>query len=109
MAQAIRAATGMEMDVERLKRTGERIYNLQRCYGVLHGISRLDDRLPRRFREEPSPSGHARGQTMDLEPMLDENNALRGCYVKTGWPTLARRQALGLGDEMMLFPAVAGG
>ena len=49
IAQALEAATGLEMPVDKLKRIGERIYNLQRCYNVRHGITRADDRLPRRF------------------------------------------------------------
>lgn len=72
IATALEAATGMEMPVERLRRIGERIYNLQRCYNACHGITRADDRLPRRFAEESSPSGHTRGQVIDLEPMPDE-------------------------------------
>ena len=98
MADAIRTATSMDMTVERLKTIGERIYNLQRCYGVLHGISRKDDRLPPRFKEEPNPSGHAKGQTFDVEPLLDEYYQLRGWDVKTGIPTRAKLRELGLED-----------
>ena len=98
MADAIRTATGMDMTVERLKTIGERIYNLQRCYGVLHGITRKDDRLPRRFKEEPNPSGHAKGQTFDVEPLLDEYYQQRGWDVKTGIPTGAKLRELGLED-----------
>jgi len=96
IAAALEAATGMEMPVERLKRIGERIYNLQRCYNVLHGITRADDRLPRRFTDEPSPSGNARGQVIDLEPMLDEYYRLRGWDPTTGWPTAQKLRELGL-------------
>jgi aldehyde:ferredoxin oxidoreductase len=96
IAQALEAATGMEMSVDKLKQIGERIYNLQRCYNVRHGISRADDRLPRRFAEEPSPSGNAVGQVIDLEPMLDEYYALRGWDIATGVPKLETLQALGL-------------
>lgn len=98
MADAIRAATGMDMTVERLKTIGERIYNLQRCYGVLHGITRKDDRLPPRFKEEPNPSGHAKGQTFDVDPLLDEYYQLRGWDIKTGIPTRAKLRELGLED-----------
>ena len=97
LAAALEAATGMEMDVERLKRIGERIYNLQRCYNVLHGITRADDRLPRRFSEEPSPSSNARGEIIDLEPMLDEYYRLRGWDPDTGWPTAEKLRELGIG------------
>ena len=98
MADAIRTATGMEMTADRLRTIGARIYNLQRAYGVLHGISRRDDRLPARFKEEPSPSGHAKGQTIDVDPMLDEYYALRGWDPATGKPTRATLTALGLAD-----------
>jgi aldehyde:ferredoxin oxidoreductase len=96
IAQALEAATGMDMPVEKLKQIGERIYNLQRCYNVRHGITRADDRLPRRFSEEPSPSGNAEGQVIDLEPMLDEYYALRRWDVATGVPQPETLEALGL-------------
>ncbi len=100
IAAALEAATGMEMDIERLKRTGERVYNLQRCYNALHGITRADDRLPRRFSEEPSPSGNARGEIIDLEPMLDEYYRLRGWDSATGWPTAEKLRELGLEEAI---------
>ena len=96
IAAALEAATGMEMPVERLKRIGERIYNLQRCYNAWHGITRADDRLPRRFTEDPSPSGNAQGQVIDLEPMLEEYYRLRGWDPETGWPTEEKLRELGL-------------
>jgi aldehyde:ferredoxin oxidoreductase len=86
----------MDMPVEKLEQIGERIYNLQRCYNVRHGITRADDRLPRRFSEEPSPSGNAEGEVIDLEPMLDEYYTLRGWDVDTGIPKPETLQALGL-------------
>jgi aldehyde:ferredoxin oxidoreductase len=98
VSAALEAATGMEMPVEKLKKIGERIYNLQRCYNVAHGITRADDRLPRRFSEEPSPSGNAEGNIIDLEPMLDEYYKLRGWDVGTGWPTGGKLRELGLDD-----------
>ena len=105
LAAALEAVTGMEMPVERLKQIGERIYNLQRSYNVLHGISRTDDRLPRRFSQEPSPSGNAAGQVIDLEPMLDEYYALRGWDLCTGWPTPDRLRELGLEETACrLYP-----
>jgi aldehyde:ferredoxin oxidoreductase len=97
VAQALEAATGMDMPVEKLKRIGERIYNLQRCYNVRHGVTRAADRLPARFTDEPSPSGNARGEVIDLEPMLDEYYALRGWDVNTGVPQPETLRRLGLG------------
>lgn len=104
VAAALEAATGMDMPVERLQRIGERIYNLQRCYNARQGITRADDRLPRRFTDEPSPSGHARGQVIDLEPMLDEYYRLRGWDLATGWPTAEKLRELGL-EEASPWPS----
>jgi aldehyde:ferredoxin oxidoreductase len=106
LAAALEAVTGMEMPVERLKEIGERIYNLQRCYNALHGISRADDRLPRRFSDEPSPSGNAAGQVIDLEPMLDEYYQLRGWDLRTGWPSSAKLHELDLDEAAWrLYPS----
>jgi aldehyde:ferredoxin oxidoreductase len=100
IAAALEATTGMEMPVERLQRIGERIYNLQRCYNALHGITRADDRLPRRFADEPSPSGNAKGQTIDVEPMLEDYYQLRGWDPERGWPTQEKLRELGLEDAI---------
>ena len=88
----------MSMPVDRLKAIGERIYNLQRCYDAIHGITRADDRLPERFAREPSPTGNARGQIIDTGPMLGEYYALRGWDSATGWPTADTLHRLGLDD-----------
>ncbi len=100
IAAALEAATGMEMPVERIKRIGERICNLQRCYNARHGITRADDRLPRRFSEEPSPSGNAEGETIQLEAMLDEYYELRGWDLERGWPTRRKLEELGLEEAV---------
>ena len=100
IAAALEAATGMQMSSERLRCIGERIYNLQRCYNVWHGIGRSDDRLPRRFTEVPSPSGNAAGQVVELDQMLDVYYGLRGWDPVTGWPTREKLRDLGLHDAV---------
>lgn len=100
MAEAIESATGMPMSVERLKLTGERIYNLQRCYNVWHGLRRKDDTQPRRLLTVPSPSGHAKGHVLHLETMLEEYYRLRGWDPATGIPTAEKLRGLGLEDAI---------
>lgn len=97
-AEAIRTVTGMDMTVERLKATGERIYNLMRCYNALHGITCRDDTLPWRFTQVPSPSGNARGSVCHLEVMLPDYYRLRGWDRRTGLPGLKTLTRLGLAD-----------
>ncbi|MEW6522750.1 MAG: aldehyde ferredoxin oxidoreductase family protein [Bacillota bacterium] len=97
-AGALQAATGWNITADELKAAGERIYNLQRCYNVLHGLGRAQDTLPRRMLTEPNPSGTGRGRVVELETMLDEYYVLRGWDLKTGVPTRARLLQLGLED-----------
>ncbi|MDD5367908.1 MAG: aldehyde ferredoxin oxidoreductase family protein [Anaerolineaceae bacterium] len=95
-AEAIQAATGMLVTVERLKTTGERIYNLMRCYNAIHGIARADDALPWRFTQVASPSGNAKGSVCHLEVMLADYYRLRGWDEVTGWPEFKTLARLGL-------------
>jgi aldehyde:ferredoxin oxidoreductase len=97
-AQALTAATGHTYTAAELKAAGERIYNLQRCYNVRHGLRRADDTLPRRMLLEPNPSGTGRGRVVELDAMLDEYYRLRGWDPETGVPTAARLRQLGLED-----------
>jgi aldehyde:ferredoxin oxidoreductase len=87
LAEGLTYATGAETTPDALRETGERIYNLMRAYNAVHGVTRTDDRLPRRFKEEPSPSMGARGEVAHAEEMLDEYYALRGWDAERGWPT----------------------
>jgi len=96
IATALSLITGMKLDVPDLKTIGERIVNLQRMYNVRHGISRRDDRQPRRLLEEKSPSGRAKGHVVYLDKMLDEYYDLRGWDKTTGLPTERKLNDLGL-------------
>ena len=96
IAEGLTYATGIEVTANSLKTIGERIYNLMRAYNAIHGITRADDRLPRRFTEEPSPSAGAKGEIAHAEEMLDEYYDLRGWDRERGWPTTGTLERLGL-------------
>ncbi|MEW6524609.1 MAG: aldehyde ferredoxin oxidoreductase family protein [Bacillota bacterium] len=98
LARAVSTATGMELDVDQLKKIGERIYNLQRCYIALHGITAADDTLPQRLLTEPSPSKQAQGQVCRLDQMLPEYYRLRQWDPVTGRPSGEKLAQLGLDD-----------
>jgi len=98
IAGGLRYATGLDIDEEELRAIGERIVNLMRAYNAIHGITRADDRLPRRFVEDPSPAAGALGETAHAEEMLDEYYALRGWDPENGWPTGDTLLRLGLTD-----------
>ncbi|MEW6082320.1 MAG: aldehyde ferredoxin oxidoreductase family protein [Bacillota bacterium] len=99
-AMGLAYATGMEVDEASLRATGERIYNLMRLYNVRLGISRADDRLPRRFTEEPAQSGTATGRVVDLDAMLKEYYRLRGWDPERGLPERDTLRRLGLDFAM---------
>ncbi|HEY3316749.1 MAG TPA: aldehyde ferredoxin oxidoreductase family protein [Bacillota bacterium] len=98
VAGAVRYATGMELDADGLKVIGERIVNLQRAYNALHGISRKDDRLPKRLLTEPNYQSTKEGSVCRLEEMLPEYYNLRGWDAENGLPTVARLRQLALDD-----------
>ena len=96
IAQGIKYVLGLDIDVPKLKKIGERIYNLQRCYNILHGISRKDDTQPERLLKEPSPSKRAKGHVVYLDKMLPEYYKLRE-WDENGYPTRKKLEELGLG------------
>ena len=66
----LNAVTGWDMDLEELLRTGERIFDLKRCFNVREGVTSADDTLP--VRVAGGPGGE------NLANLLDEYYALRG-------------------------------
>jgi aldehyde:ferredoxin oxidoreductase len=94
-AKGFSMVTGLEMDEDKLTRAAERIINLERMYNVKLGLSRKDDTIPKRFLNEPMPSGASEGETVDLESMLDEFYEVMG-WNKDGIPTTEKLQELGL-------------
>jgi aldehyde:ferredoxin oxidoreductase len=77
---------------------GERIINIERAFNAREGLTRADDTLPRRMRTEPMPDGFAKGEVVDLGPMLDEYYRIRGWDVATGLPKREGLERLGLVD-----------
>ncbi len=98
LAEGISLMTGMKIGIPELKRIGERITNLQRCYNILHGISAKDDVQPERLLKEKSPSGKAKGHVIYLEPMIKEYYKLRDWDPVKGYPTRKKLEELGLGS-----------
>ncbi|MFC2099400.1 aldehyde ferredoxin oxidoreductase C-terminal domain-containing protein, partial [Candidatus Bipolaricaulota bacterium] len=97
-ADVLQAVTGESWTGEEVRCVGERIVNAERLINARFGIGRADDRLPKRFLEEPAgpPDSPSAGSIIELEPMLDEYYAARGWDAKTGLPTEAKLRELGL-------------
>jgi aldehyde:ferredoxin oxidoreductase len=97
-APLLAAVTGESAfdNANELMHIGARLVTMKRAFNVREGIRRKDDRLPRRFTHEPFPKGPSKGQTVTLEPMLDEYYQLYGWDVETGIPTQSTLKKLGL-------------
>ena len=102
-AEVLEAATGLNLTPAQVREAGARIVTVERAFGVREGITRRDDCLPKRFREEPLREGASAGTLFDQEPMLDDYYKERGWDLGTGIPTRASLENLGLGyvaDEL---------
>ncbi|MHA2298359.1 MAG: aldehyde ferredoxin oxidoreductase family protein [Candidatus Hodarchaeales archaeon] len=87
---------GIAFTADDFRKTGERIYNLERMYSVREGVTRADDTLPKRLLEEPMPEGPAKGHVVNLEPLLNAYYGYRGWDKSTGKPTPEKLKELGL-------------
>jgi len=98
LARFYNAVTGMKISEDEVLHIGERIINIERAFNVREGLTRKDDTLPERVLKEPYPDGPAKGQVVNLEPMLDEYYEFRGWDKDSGLPTKKKLIELGLDD-----------
>jgi aldehyde:ferredoxin oxidoreductase len=78
LAEMFTRATGVEVTVAELLKAGERIWNIERLYNLREGFTRKDDRLPKRFLEQPMAEGPSSGHLVELDTLLDDYYAQRG-------------------------------
>ena len=99
-AAQIDAACEGEWTADRLRETGERIWNLERLFNLEAGLTRADDTLPQRMLKEAAGSGRGEGQVSRLDEMLPEYYALRE-WNDGGAPTHGVLERLGLGASLI--------
>jgi aldehyde:ferredoxin oxidoreductase len=93
------AATGWEITGDELKAASARVGTVERSFNSRLGLTARDDRLPKRFLEEPLPEGPKKGQVMDiLEPLKRHFYAAQGWDTETGVPTRETLVDFGLVD-----------
>lgn len=95
VAEQMDAALPGTWDADRIKATGERIWNLERQFNLAAGFTAADDTLPQRSLTEPAKTGAAAGKVNELGEMLPEYYDVRG-WSKDGVPTPETLQRLGL-------------
>jgi len=86
---------GIDITADEFRKTGERIYNLERAYILREGFTGADDTLPARLLEDPLPEGPAEGQVVNLDVLLDAYYKYRG-WDEQGRPTKEKLQELSL-------------
>lgn len=96
LAKLFNAVTGLNSTAQQMMEVGERIVNVERAFNVRQGITKKDDTLSERFLKDPIPTGPAKGEVLNLEPMLKEYYDARGWNVETGIPTKKKLGELGL-------------
>ncbi|MFX0069475.1 MAG: aldehyde ferredoxin oxidoreductase family protein [Candidatus Hermodarchaeota archaeon] len=96
-AKAYSAVSGINLDENDLNIAAERIINLERMYNIKLGFNRNHDTLPKRFLEEPMPKGESKGQTVELETLLNDYYSVMG-WNGNGIPTKKKLKELGLTD-----------
>lgn len=101
LAELYSAATGWETTEDDLKLCAEKILHVEKAFNILHaGFGRDDDYPPQRCLEEPVPRGSIAGFRLGKEKwdqLLNEYYEMHGWDVRTGFPTRAAFEALGLG------------
>ncbi len=97
MAAMVDTACEGDWSLDRIRETGERIWNMERQFNNAAGFTRSDDTLPPRMMNEPAKGGAGEGEVVDLEPMLDEYYQLRG-WDNAGVPTADTVTRLSLPD-----------
>jgi aldehyde:ferredoxin oxidoreductase len=90
-------ATGYDIGLEDLLRTGERAWNLKRAINVRLGLRREDDRLPGHLLS-PLKEGGSAGYVPPLKEMLEAYYLARGWDPASGKPSQDRLRTLGLGS-----------
>lgn len=81
MAMLLAPVWGKTVKPEELKTAGERIWNLGRLFNIREGLSRKDDKLPRKFFAQPLVGGPTDGVKVseeEFERAIDEYYMLRG-------------------------------
>ncbi|MCY4050888.1 MAG: aldehyde ferredoxin oxidoreductase family protein [Gammaproteobacteria bacterium] len=84
-----------EWSVERLRQTGERIWNLEKLFNLKAGLTKSDDTLPPRILAEPVPAGFNKGGVCELDVMLPEYYKIRG-WNEDGMPGIDKLNNLSL-------------
>jgi aldehyde:ferredoxin oxidoreductase len=86
LIRGLNHVTGLGFDVKEIMRTGERITHVEKAFNIREGLTR----------KEEIPDGPLKGQTVDLDPLLDDYYKARGWDSQTGLVPKSKLEELGL-------------
>jgi aldehyde:ferredoxin oxidoreductase len=86
-AMLCNAASGMNIEPSYFDQLGERVWNTTRIFNLREGMQTSDERLPKRFVDEPLPSGPHKGHKFSEDDM---NYLLQDYYKIRGWDGTGR-------------------
>jgi aldehyde:ferredoxin oxidoreductase len=95
----LQSITGQPWDQAKYEQTGERIFNLEKCFNYREGFRREDDQLPDRFYTEPLTVGPYVGAVLtrdQFRTLMDGYYTERGWDLKTTRPSQQKLAQLGL-------------
>jgi aldehyde:ferredoxin oxidoreductase len=98
LVELVRSVTGWDVTIEELMLVGERRLNMLRVFNAREGLTREDDKLPKKL-SKALKGGHSDGFNFspeELERAKDTYYALAGWDVATGTPTPEKLTDLGL-------------
>ncbi|HRQ24290.1 MAG TPA: aldehyde ferredoxin oxidoreductase C-terminal domain-containing protein, partial [Anaerolineales bacterium] len=87
--EMVRAVTGWDVTVEELMAVGERRLDLFRVFNAREGLTRKDDKLPKKFFKELKGTGPTAGFALtheEVDSAIDEYYRLAG-WTNDGVPT----------------------
>ncbi len=99
MVELVRTVTGWDVSFDELQKIGERRLNMMRAFNAREGMDRKNDVIPEKL-FKPLKGGVSDGWKLDrdeVESALDSYFEQCGWDVKTGIPTRAKLEELGLG------------
>ena len=94
---------GGEWPADKVYRTGERVFNLQRMFNIMAGFDRSQDRLPDRFHKELLQAGPPKDIAYTKEAFdqaMDEYYTYRG-WDEKGRPTVKKLEELGIEQKFI--------
>jgi len=99
LRDVVKAATGWDITIWEMLKTGERAITMARCFNIREGFTKNDDTLPERF-FEPLRSGSMKGEKIskkEFENALKLFYEMMGWNLETGVPTEAKLYELDIG------------